>query len=298
VDRISRIGYMSGGKTARWTDEDMAQRLLDKARAFVEQNKDRPFFLYYCPHNIHVPRAPNDKYLHTSQCGIRGDSIEELDATVGEFMDKLKQLNLDKNTLVIFSSDNGPIVNDGYMDGSVKELNGHKPAGPYRGGKYQIYEAGTRVPFIVSWPGKITPGDSKALVNQMDLYASLAALIGKPEAAQVRPDSENVLPALLGQSPVGRATMVEQDSGPTLALREGPWKLVIPGKNQKLKQLEDGDTSPGPLPVKGIQLYNLETDVHEDHNVAAQHPDIVEKMTQKLLEIRDAGAVPAAARTP
>jgi arylsulfatase A-like enzyme len=291
VDHISRIGYMTGGHSARWTDEEMAGQFLTKAQAFVEQNKDKPFFLYYCPHNIHVPRAPNEKYLHTSECGIRGDSIEELDATIGKFMDTLQKEGLDKNTLVIFSSDNGPIFNDGYADGSVKEANGHKPAGPYRGGKYQIYEGGTRVPFIVSWPGTVAPGDSKALVNQMDLYASLADLVGKPEAAKARPDSQDVLPALLGKSPVGRTTMVEQDSGPTLALREGPWKLVIPSKKPwNRKDLEEGDTTQGPAPAVGVQLYNLDTDVHEDHNVAAQHPDIVQKMTGELGEIKGANS--------
>ena len=193
VDHISRIGFMAGGHSAWWTDSEMARQFLTKAQAFVQTNKDKPFFLYYAPHNIHVPRAPNEKFLHTSECGIRGDSIEELDSKVGEFLDTLKQLNLTDNTLVIFSSDNGPIFNDGYADGSIKEANGHKPAGPYRGGKYQIYEGGTRLPFIVSWPGKITPGVSSALVNQVDLYASMADLIGARDAAKLRPDSQDVL---------------------------------------------------------------------------------------------------------
>ena len=291
VDHISRIGYMAGGHSARWTDEDMAALFLSKAQAFVAQNKDKPFFLYYCPHNIHVPRAPNGQFLHTSECGIRGDSIEELDATVGKFLASLKQQGLTDNTLVIFSSDNGPIFNDGYKDGAVKEANGHKPAGPYRGGKYQIYEGGTRIPFIVSWPGKVTPGTSKALVSQLDLYASLAELIGTPEAAKARPDSVNVLSALLGTSPTGRATFVEQDSGPTLALREGSWKLVIPGAaTNTRKLLEEGDITQGPPPAKGVQLYNLDDDVHEDHNIAAQHPDIVQKMIDELRLVRGTSA--------
>jgi len=299
VDHISRIGYMSGGHSAWWTDEEMAGQFLSKAQAFVTQNKDRPFFLYYCPHNIHVPRAPNGQYLHTSECGIRGDSIEELDATVGKFLATLKQLGLTDNTLVIFSSDNGPIFNDGYADGAIKEANGHKPAGPYRGGKYQIYEGGTRVPFIVSWPGKITPGSSRALVNQLDLFASLADLAGTPDAAKVRPDSADVLPALLGTSPTGRATMVEQDSGPTLALRDGPWKLVIPGKEMKQKKaLEEGDTTQGPPPAQGVQLYNLDDDVHEDHNVAAQHPDLVQKMREELQQVKAANTTETSGTVP
>ncbi len=289
VDHISRIGWMSGGHSAWWTDEEMAQQFLTKAQAFVTENKDKPFFLYYCPHNIHVPRAPNGKYLHTSECGIRGDSIEELDAMIGAFLDTLKQLNLDANTLVIFSSDNGPIFNDGYADGSVKEANGHKPGGPYRGGKYQIYEAGTRVPFVVSWPARIKPGTTAALVNQLDLYGSLADLVGTLKAAAARPDSADVLPALLGTSTTGRATMIEQSIGNTLALRAGPWKLVVPGKGQQgRKNPEEGDTTQGPPPAKNIQLYNLDSDPHEDHNVAAQHADIVAKMQAELAAARGA----------
>jgi len=302
VDHISRIGWMEGGHSAWWTDEDMAAEFLSKAQAFVEQNKDKPFFLYYCPHNIHVPRAPNGQFLHTSECGIRGDSIEELDATIGKFMDTLKQLKLTDNTLVIFSSDNGPIFNDGYKDGSVKEANGHKPAGPYRGGKYQIFEGGTRVPFIVSWPGKITPGVSTALVSQLDLFASLADLVGKPDAAKVRPDSEDTLPALLGTSTVGRATFVEQSIGGTLALRDGAWKLIVPGKGKDEsghKKMEEGDTTQGPPLLPVVQLYDLDSDPHEDHNVAAAHPDIVQKMTAEFQRaLGDSAMTTSAAPSP
>ncbi len=115
----------------------MGEHGVTQAQAFVMKNKDHPFFLYYCPHNIHVPRAPNGRFLHTSECGTRGDSIEELDATVGAFLDTLEQAGLTQKTLVVFSSDNGPIFNDGYADGSIGEANGHKPAGPYRGAKYR-----------------------------------------------------------------------------------------------------------------------------------------------------------------
>ena len=292
VDHISRIGWMEGGHSAWWTDEDMAAQFLTKAEDFVSTNQDKPFFLYYCPHNIHVPRAPNGQFLHTSECGIRGDSIEELDATIGKFMDKLKELNLADNTIVIFSSDNGPIFNDGYKDGSVKEANGHKPAGPYRGGKYQIYEGGTRVPFVVSWPGTIKPGTSTALVSQIDLFASLADIVGASDAAKARPDSSDVETALLGTSSTGRANLVEQSIGDTLGLREGPWKLAIPGKDAaktKGKVFEEGDTTQGPPLPAGVLLFNLDSDPHEDHNVAAGHADIVKKMTSELEQIRGAG---------
>jgi arylsulfatase A-like enzyme len=293
VDHISRIGFMSGGHSAWWTDEDMARRFLSRAQAFVTANKDRPFFLYYAPHNIHVPRAPNGRFLHTSACGIRGDSIEELDATVGEFLDTLKQLHLDANTLVIFSSDNGPIFDDGYQDGSVQEANGHRPAGPYRGGKYQIYEGGTRVPFIVSWPGKIAPGVSDALVSQLDLYSSLADLAGLAQTAPARADSQDILPALLGASHHARDTLIEEALG-RLAIREGDWKLVIPaaetttglGRQVKGKHLEEGDTTQGPPPPPGAVLFDLAHDPGESHDVSADHPDVVAKMTRDFHQIR------------
>jgi arylsulfatase A-like enzyme len=283
VDHISRIGYMSGGHAAWWTDEEMAERFVGKAEAFVERNRDKPFFLYYAPHNIHVPRAPNGRFLHMSDCGVRGDSIEELDAVVGELMATLRRLNLEKETLIVFSSDNGPIFNDDYADGAVAEANGHRPAGPYRGGKYQIFEGGTRVPFLVSWPGRVAPGVSAALVNQVDLYASLADLAGQAKTAPARPDSRDLLPALLGQSSTGRVTMVEQ-SVSRLALREGNWKLVNPGAEPN-QRIEDGDTTQGPPASPDLQLYDLAHDPGEARDVAAAHPEIVARMTRELREI-------------
>ena len=284
VDHISRIGFMTGGHAAWWVDEEMAQQFLSKAQAFVEQNKDHPFFLYYCPHNIHVPRAPNGKYLHTSGCGIRGDSIEELDAVVGGLIDTLHRLNLAENTLVVFSSDNGPIFNDGYADGSVKEANGHRPAGPYRGGKYQIFEGGNRLPFIVSWPGRVAPRVSAALVSQMDLFASLADLVGRTDAAKTRPDSEDILPALLGASRQARSTLIEQAPG-RLALRDGAWKLVLAGKEQARKPLEEGDLTQGPPLAPEAQLFDLLHDPGETQNVASEHAEVLGKMTREFEEI-------------
>jgi arylsulfatase A-like enzyme len=286
VDRISRIGWMAGGHSAWWKDEDMAEIFEAKAAAFVEQHKGQPFFLYYAPHEVHVPRAPNDRFLGTSQCGIRGDSMEELDYTVGKFMADLKRMGVLENTLIVFSSDNGPIVNDGYGDGSEKHLNGHKPAGPYRGGKYQIYEGGTRLPFIVYWPGKVAPGVSSALVSQVDLYASLADLVGMPAAAKARPDSVDLLPALLGRSQTGRTDYVEQ-SQPDFALREGTWKYILAKGRQpgRAAALEEGDYRTAAYrPEKpGEILYDLSNDPGEKKNVIAQHPEIAARMKAVLL---------------
>jgi arylsulfatase A-like enzyme len=269
VNGISRIGWMSGGKFARWKDEEIADVLTQHAITFIEKNKEKPFFLYFATHDIHVPHAPNSRFANSSQCGIRGDAIQELDGSVGEVMAALKRLNLGDNTLVIFSSDNGPIVDDGYADGSVIHLNGHKPAGPLKGGKYSIYEGGTRMPFIVWQPGVVKPGVSDAMISQIDFPASFAALAGLTMPAGAAPDSMNVLPAILGQATTGRESLVEQSG--TLALRKGNWKLIDRPK------------------MKKSELYDLSADIGETKDVAADHPDIVKEMNALLKKERERG---------
>jgi len=280
VDGVSRIGFMSGGKSARWVDEMMAPTLVRKANAFIEQHKDEPFFLYFATSDIHVPRVPNNEFVNTSGCGIRCDAIEQLDWTVGQVMATLEKLGLTGDTLVIFSSDNGPVVDDGYADGSVEHLNGHKPAGGFRGGKYRIYEGGTRMPFVAHWPGHIMPGESEAMLGQVDLLASLGSLAGTPPAARVVPDSTDQLPALLGKAKTGREFLVEEAS--LLAIRNGQWKLVdakqVVGHGQASSQDTDGTD---------FQLYDLSKDPGESKNVAAAYPDIVRELSTKLKSVRD-----------
>lgn len=277
INGISRIGFMAGGKLARWKDEEIADNLTKQATGFIEQNKEKPFFLYFATHDIHVPRVPHPRFVGTSGCGVRGDVIQELDWSVGEVMSTLERLKLDDNTLVIFSSDNGPVVDDGYDDGSVENLNGHMPAGPFRGGKYSNYEGGTRVPFIVRWAGRVKPGVSEALICQVDLLASFAALSKAEVPKGVGGDSLNMLPALLGESKVGRDHVVEQATGPaSLAIRKGPWKLV---------------PHTGPLAKKGPtpELYNVADDPGETKDVAEGHPEIVKELSVLLQEVRERG---------
>ncbi len=269
VNGISRIGYMTGGKSALWVDEDIAKNLTHEATTFIEQHKDGPFFLYFAAHDIHVPHAPSADYAGKSETGIRGDTIEQLDGCAGEVVATIDRLGLAENTIVIFSSDNGPVVDDGYADGSVQALNGHRPAGPYRGGKYTAWEGGTRMPFIVRWKGKVQPGVSDALICQTDLLASFASLVGQKIPEDAAPDSQNVLPALLGQTKVGRDHLVEQ--GGPLAFREGKWKLVPAGNGPK-------QAAPA--------LFNLEEDPGETKDLASQQPDRVKEMTAKFQQIR------------
>lgn len=284
VDGVSRIGYMEGGRSALWVDEDIADTLSTKAVRFIEENSHRPFFLYYPAHEIHVPRLPNKRFVGKTDMGPRGDAIAELDWCVGRIIQTLEKQGVAHNTLVILSSDNGPVVDDGYQDQAVERLGTHKPAGIYRGGKYSNFDGGTRVPFIVKWPDRIKPATtSNALIDQIDLLASLASLTSQPVSHDDAPDSINILPALLGRSKIARQSLVEEAG--SLSLVEGSWK-VIRGNDKRSydpnTRMELGN-APGP------QLYDRIADPAEQHNVAAAHPEIVKRMLAKLDQIEAAG---------
>lgn len=281
VDGVSRIGFMSGGQKARWVDENMASTLADKAIHFIEQNHHHPFFLYFAPSDIHVPRMPNAKFAGTSTCGARCDVIEQLDWTAGQIMETLDRLKLQENTLVIFTSDNGPVVDDGYADGSVEHLDGHKPAGPYRGGKYSIYEGGTRIPLIASWPGHIKLGVSDALIGQVDLMRTFAAISNVPIAPDGAPDSINLLPVLLGYSNQGRDSLVEEAQW--LAIRKGQWKLI--DRNERPGHQASHSNNKEPV----FELYDLSNDIGETKNLATERPEIVQELSKLLEQIRAQG---------
>ena len=281
INGVSRIGYMKGGKNALWTDEDFSTIMINKAKTFINANKDQPFFLYFAIPNIHVPRMPNPKFVGKSTMGRRGDDIAEMDWCTGEIIKQLEELGLTKNTLVILSSDNGPILDDGYSDGAVELLGDHKSGGPYKGAKYSIFEAGTRMPTIVYWPGTVNPGVSSAMLSQVDLYASLARLAGQKISPGDAPDSKDHLDAWLGKSPQGRELMLEEAF--TFGLRLGDWKYINPQSGitpdwLKNKAVETGLSDE-------VQLYNLKNDIGETKNLAFEFPDVVKRMQTKLSEI-------------
>jgi arylsulfatase A-like enzyme len=284
INGISRIGYMSGGKAARWVDEDMADVITGKAKDFIENNKDRPFFLYFSTHDIHVPRVPHSSFAGKSGLGPRGDVILQLDWCTGEILKTLDHLNLTENTLVIFTSDNGPVVDDGYKDQAVEKLSGHKPAGPLRGGKYSSFDAGTRVPLIVRWPGRVkAEALSDALICQIDFMASLASLTGQKLAHNDALDSFDVLSALLGEAPLGRDHLVEHAG--VLSLIKGDWKYIEPGRGPRINRNVNIELGNDPKP----QLYNLKSDIGERHNLAPEHPELVRELAALLKKIRDDG---------
>jgi arylsulfatase A-like enzyme len=283
VNGISRIGYMTGGKSALWVDEDIADVITGKAVKFIEQNKNKPFFLYFSTHDIHVPRVPHPRFVGKSGMGPRGDAILEFDWSVGEIMKTIDNLKLSPNTLIIVTSDNGPVIDDGYKDDSVEKLGDHKPAGPLRGGKYSLFDGGTRVAFIVRWNGKIKPGTTNALFSQIDLMASFASLTGQSLSNDDAPDSFNYINALLGTSKTGREWLVEHAG--RLSIIKGDWKFIEPGPGVKLQVNTNTETGNDPLP----QLYNMKTDLGEKNNVAPQNPDIVKGLTDLLKKIKDDG---------
>lgn len=283
INGISRIGYMAGGKSARWVDEDMADTITNKATAFIGRNKDNPFFLYFSTHDIHVPRVPHSRFEGKSGLGPRGDAILQLDWCVGQIEASLKEHGLLENTLIIFTSDNGPVVDDGYQDEAVTKLNGHTPSGPLRGGKYSAFDAGTRVPFIVRWDGKMKPGTTDALMSQIDLMASLAEFTGQSLPKDSAPDSLNALPVLLHQTETGRDYVIEHAG--TLSIIKGDWKYIEPSTRAKYNKNVDIELGNDTVP----QLYNLKNDLGEKNNLAENHPEKVKELVELLSSIRNAG---------
>jgi arylsulfatase A-like enzyme len=282
VNGISRIGYMTGGKSALWTDEDIADVLTGRAVKFIEDNRNNPFFLYFATHDIHVPRVPDQRFAGKSGMGPRGDAILEFDWSVGEIVNTISRLKLTKNTLIIVTSDNGPVVDDGYKDQAVELLGSHRPAGPLRGGKYSAFDGGTRVIFIARWKGTIRKGVSDALFSQIDLMASFAELTGRSVPEGAGPDSENHLRTLLGKEKSGREWLVEHASNGRLAIIKGDWKLIEPGPGVKVQVNTNTETGNDPMP----QLYNLRTDIGEKNNLAPDNQAIVKELTELLQRIK------------
>lgn len=276
---VSRIGYQRGGKSAMWVDEDMADLFNDEALQFVERNKAKPFFLFYAFHQPHVPRMPNQRFVGKSGQGPRGDAILEADWQVGQFMQKLDDLGLSENTIVVFSSDNGHVLDDGYHDDAEEKLGDHTPWGPFRGGKYSLLEAGTHVPFIVRWQGKVKPQTSNALVSQHDFIASFAALTGQQTTAM---DSENQIDALLGKDENGRDHLVVQGTKNSFSYHQDGWVYIPPHKGKGYATFVGNESGFS----KETQLYNLKKDPGQTTNIAEKHPEKIAAMKAALEVIK------------
>lgn len=277
VNGISRIGYMKGGKQALWEDEFIADSITTKAVQFIDRHKDEPFFLYVGTNDVHVPRYPHPRFQGKSGMGFRGDALLQFDWTVGEIMKALEKNGLAENTLIVLTSDNGPVVDDGYQDRAVELLGNHRPWGEFRGGKYSNFEAGTRVPLIVSWSKQVKSAVSDALVSHIDLYASMAKLMGKTLEAGAGVDSQDYLDAFLGKDTKGRDYVIEFAGA--LSVSDGQWKYITPNNKPAYAKLTNTELGNSPED----QLYHLKEDIGEKNNVASEHPDIVAKL-KKILE--------------
>lgn len=291
VGNISRIGYMDGGQSAWWDDEEMAFLFAEKSETFIRENAgaDHPFFLYLSMHENHVPRAPHPQFVGTSGVGLRGDTVHELDWVVGDVVRVLEELGIRNETLVIFSSDNGPVLFDGYEDGALEDNGDHDPNGGFRGGKYIAYEGGTRLPFILSWPNTVEKGVvSDALISQVDLLASFASLTDVELTGYNHLDSRDMLDALLGKSDEGNEFIIQQSSD-GLGIRKGKWKYIEPGNRAWAYPRHNmGDT---PLNIEPLgeeeHLFNLDEDPRETINLAGEVPDKLREMRMLLEDVRE-----------
>ncbi len=280
VNGISRIGYMCGGKSALWKDEDFPDVLTGKAIDFMKENKDNPFFLYFSFHAIHDPNIVHPQFQGKNSMGARGDHIVQMDWCTGEIVKAIENLGLTKKSLIFFSSDNGPVLTDGYCDKGLELAGGHKPAGHLRGGKYSAFEGGTRVPAIFYWPSVIDPGETNALFSQVDLFASIASMLDIDLDKNAAPDSKDMSNILLGKSQQGRDTLLQESF--TMALRLGDWKYIKPKEKSSWiegkKNIEDGHSL-------DPQLYNMVNDPDEQDNLAEKHPEKVKEIKTIMKKI-------------
>ncbi|WP_303921246.1 arylsulfatase [Draconibacterium sediminis] len=277
VNGIPRIGYMKGGEKAKWSDVDMADHFLVKAQNYVKQHKNEPFFLYYALQQPHVPRTPHPRFVGSTDLGPRGDVIVEADWCIGEFIKTLEEEGILENTLIILSSDNGPVLNDGYYDDAVERIGNHDQNGGLRGGKYSLFEAGTRVPFITYWKGQIEPKKSDALISQIDILASLAKLTGAETNSS---DSEELLDVLLGKSDEGREELVLEASSRT-AFRKGNWLMIPPYKGAAVAAQVNIELGNSP----DFQLYKLNDDIGQQTNLAKTNPDKLNEMVSDFEKV-------------
>jgi arylsulfatase A-like enzyme len=291
VNGIPRIGFMTGGQQARWMDEEIPATLAKQAVTFIEQHKAGLFFLYFASHDIHAPRVPNARWKGSSQAGIRGDVVQQLDWQVGEILSTLDRLKLGDNTLVFFSSDNGGTLENGYAEGPGNNLNGHSINGPLRGFKGSLFEGGVRVPLLARWPGRIKPGtETRQIASLVDLTETAAAITGQTLPVGAAPDSFNLLPLLAssGQQPVRDYMIVQQNGTQGLAIRRGDWKFIPGGSaGGKRKGNQSSDPAASADPPVG-QLFNLAKDIGESSNVAAQYPEVVRDLSGLLMRARRA----------
>lgn len=264
------LPLMRGGEVIEApVDQDgLTKRYTEEAVKFITENKDRPFFLYFPQTAVHVPLHPGSDFKGKSANGMYGDWVEEVDWSVGRVMEALRANKLDANTLVLFTSDNGPWL--------VRSAQGGI-AGPLRGGKGTTWEGGVRVPTLAWWPGKIAAGSTcDATASELDVMPTLVKLAGGSVPSDRVIDGRDIWPLLSGvsqQSP--HEALFHFNSIRLEAVRSGAWKLVIAPQGDGKKGGVTTDAS-----LEKPRLYNLDADIGEQHDVAAEHPDVVQKLKE------------------
>ena len=290
INGISRIGYMRGGHKARFIDEEIPLNVVREASDFISENKDRPFFLYVGLFEPHVPRTVDARFAGSSKCGIRGDAIVQADWQVGQIVKSLKSAGIWEKTIIVFSSDNGPVVFDGYYDNSERDLNGHKPAGDFRGGKYNIYDGGMRVPLIVVNPDAKDRGVSGAIVGLNDLPATFAEMLGVkiPDGEAI--DSISALKNFRSASALGDRKEIVLQGTRGKSIRVGDWKFT-PKTIGRFADIGSGadprDKRFAEAIVPQDSLYNLRQDPSETHNAISENPDIAKRLKERLTQLEN-----------
>ncbi len=284
INGIGRIGYMKGGGSALWKDENIADSITARAVSFIREHRDENFFIYFAANDIHVPRFPHERFRGVSEMGLRGDAIAQFDWSVGQLMGALRECGLLENTLVILTSDNGPVADDGYDDKAEELLGGHSPTGGLRGGKYSAFEGGARVPFIVSHSLLVERGSScDALISQVDFMPVMAALLGVELPSTAAPDGGNYLASWLGKSDGGREYVVTQASNHTLSVRTREWKYIEPKGGPSMvpwgPRIETGYS-------QEAQLFDMRVE-GESVNVAAENAAVLNEMRALLQAVKN-----------
>jgi arylsulfatase A-like enzyme len=286
VNGIGRIGYMKGGGKALWKDENIADSITSHAVEFIKENSKAPFFMYFATNDVHVPRFPHQRFRGTSEMGLRGDAIIQFDWSVGEIMRTLEEHGLMENTIIILTSDNGPVLDDGYQDQAEELVGEHSPTGGLRGGKYSAYEGGTRVPFIVHWPAAIKEaGTRDALLSQIDFLDVMASIVGVGKGKALSPDGQPEQESIwFGGEGEGRSYAIGMAQNHTLTLRTPHWKFIEPKGGATMipwgPKIETGySTSP-----QLFQRVNGEYD--ETTNKATEYPSVNDSIATELEKIR------------
>lgn len=273
--------WRAGKMAPSFVFEDVLPTFTEKAIAWLDKRDDAPFFLYLPLAAPHTPWVPTDEYGGKSDAGLYGDFVQMVDAEVGRILDALDSKGLSENTVVVFASDNGP-----YWRPHFIEKFNHRAAGPLKGMKADIWEGGHRVPFIVRWPGRVTPGTtSSALTTLTNLMATCAEIVGgSPPPTAI--DSYSIVPVLQGATDnvPGQPAVIHHSSMGHFAIRQGDWKMIEKGGS--------GGFSP-PATVVATpdspegQLYDLSKDIEESDNLIERFPDRAAAMQTLLDSIRN-----------